>query len=102
MVGMAFDGASAMKKLAVLLKDQVSKHALYIHCFANCNELVFKDATLLSSMVSDSQEICEDVCALAGVTPKRVLMFQAVQKEISSVSESTRDILKLKHLSTTR
>lgn len=102
MVGMAFDGASAMKKLAVLLKEKVSKHALYIHCFAHCNELVFKDATLLSSMVSDSQDLCEDVYALAGVSPKRVLLFQAVQKEISSVSESTRGILKLKNLSRTR
>lgn len=71
MVGMAFDGASAMKKLAVLLKEQVSKHALYIHCFAHRNELVFKDATLLSSMVSDSQDLCEDVYALAGVSPKK-------------------------------
>ena len=102
MVGMAFDGASAMKKLACLLKEQVSKHALYIHCFAHCNELVFKDATLLSSMVSDSLDLCEDVYALAGVSPKRVLLFQNVQKEISSVSESTRGILKLKSLSRTR
>ena len=101
MVGMAFDGASAMKKLAALLKEQVSKHSLYIHCFAHCNELVFKDATSLSSMVADSQDLCEDVYALAGVSPKRVLLFQAVQKEISSVPESTRGILKLKNLTLT-
>ena len=101
MIGMAFDGASAMEKLAALLKEKVSKHALYIHCFAHCNE-VFKDATLLSSVVQETQDLSEDVYAIAGVNPKRVLLFQDVQKEISNVSESTRGILKLKNLSRTR
>ena len=45
MISMAFDGASAMKNLAALLKNRVFKHALYVHCVAYCNELVFKDAS---------------------------------------------------------
>lgn len=69
MIGMAFDGASATKRLAVLLKDEVCKHALFIHCFAHCNELVFKDATSLSRMVADAQDFCEDMYAIAGVSP---------------------------------
>jgi hypothetical protein len=69
--GMAFDGASAMKRLA-----------FYIHCFAHCNELVLKNATSLSRMVADAQDFCEDMCALAGVSPKRVLLFKKYLKGI--------------------
>ena len=102
MIGMAFDGASAMKRLAVLLKDQVCKHALFIHCFAHCNELVFKDATSLSRMVADAQDFCEDMHAIAGVSPKRVLLFDNIQKESSDSPEDTQSNLKLRKLSRTR
>lgn len=88
MISMAFDGASSMKHLASLLKTQVSKHALYIHCFAHCNELVFKDAASLSSIISDAQDFCESIYVLAGVSPKRVLLFQNVQQEMFAVSDS--------------
>ena len=91
-----------MKRLAVLVKDEVCKHALYIHCFAHCNELVFKDATSLSRMVADAQDLCEDIYALAGVSPKRVLLFDNIQKELSDNPESTQSNLKLRNLSRTR
>ncbi|XP_028407534.1 uncharacterized protein LOC114530150 [Dendronephthya gigantea] len=103
MAGMAFDGASAMKRLAVLLKDEVCKHALYIHWFAHCNELVFKDVTSLSRMVADAQDFCENMYALVGVSPKRVLLFQNIQKEVSEENtDDGRSNLKLKNLSRTR
>ena len=120
MISMAFDGASAMKNLAVLLKNRVSKHALYVHCFAHCNELVFKDASSLSSLLANAQDFCENVYVLAGVSPKRVLLFQNIQKEMFAVpdddintidSDSTHTsttnsnsnvTLKLKNLSRTR
>ena len=72
-----------MKRLAALIKDEVCKHALYIHCFAHCNELVFKDATSQSRMVADAQDFCKDIYALAGVSPKRVLLFENIQRELS-------------------
>ena len=83
MAGMAFDGAFAMKRLAVLLNNEVCKHVLYIHCFAHCNELVFKDVTSLSRLVTDTQDFCENMYALAGVSPRRVLLFQNIQKELA-------------------
>ena len=104
MIAMAFDGASAMKQLASLLKTRISKHAVYVHCFAHCNELVFKDASSLSSVLSDAQDFCENVYVLAGMSPKRVLLFQNVQKEMSAVADTDESYvtLKLKNLSRTR
>jgi membrane-associated PAP2 superfamily phosphatase len=64
MAGMAFDGALAMKRLAVLLKDEVCKHALYIYCFAHCNYLAFKDVTSLSRMVTDAHDFCENMYSM--------------------------------------
>jgi hypothetical protein len=61
MIGMAFDGASSMKNFAMLIQNRISKHALYVHCFAHCNELVFKDAPSLSSIISDGQDFCENI-----------------------------------------
>ena len=91
MIGMAFDGASSMKNLAMLIQNRVSKHALYVHCFAHCNELVFKDASSLSSIISDGQDFCENIYVLAGVSPKRVLLFQNAQKEMPEVPGSVGD-----------
>ena len=78
-------------KLAMLMKNRVSKHALYVHCFAHCNELVFKDASSLSSVISDGQDFCENIHVLAGVSPKRVLLFQNVEKEMPEVPGSVGD-----------
>jgi len=114
----AIDGASSMKNLALLIKNRVSKHALYVHCFAHCNELVFEDASSLSSIISDGQEFCENIYVLVGVSRKRVWLFPNVQKEMPEVPGNVGDsnindnnsshdskgnvILKLKILSTTR
>ena len=90
MSSMAFDGASAMKQLAALLKTRVSRYAIYVHCFAHCNELVFKDASSISSILSDAQDLCESVYTLAGVSPKRVLLFQNVQKKCQQQQQRLR------------
>jgi len=74
-----------MKNLAMLIQNRVSKHALYVHCFAHCNELVFKDASSLSSILSDGQDFCENIYVFAGVSRKRVLFFQNIQKEMPEV-----------------
>ncbi|XP_028414610.1 zinc finger MYM-type protein 1-like [Dendronephthya gigantea] len=102
LVGTAFDGASSMTRLAALMKEKFGDNIIHIHCFAHCNELVFKDATKLSPLIAEAQDLCEDLYVLVGVSPKRVLLFENIQKEIANSSESFSEILKLKNLSRTR
>ena len=78
MVGMAFDVASSMKCLARMIKETMSHHAMYFHYFTHCTELVFKDATFHSPLLDNSQDVCEDLYALVGAIPKRVLPFQKI------------------------
>jgi len=78
------DGASAMKQLASLFKTRVSKHALYVHCFAHCNEKAFKDASSLSSVLSDAQDFCENVYVLAGMSPKSSALPECTKRNVSS------------------
>jgi len=101
---MSFDGAASMKRLATLLKQDIGEHMLYVHYFAHCNELVFKDATNSSELLSSAQNLCEELYALVGVSPKRVLLFENIQKEMQTISEDgdTGKIATLKNLSVTR
>ena len=98
MVGMAFDVASSMKCLARMIKETMSQHAMYFHCFAHCTELAFKDATFHSPLLDNSQDLCKDQYALVGAILKRVLLFQKIQEEIERDCSTTR----LKNLSRTR
>ena len=99
MVGMAFDVASSMKCFARMIKETMSQHAMYFHCFAHCAELAFKDATFDSPLLDNSQDLCEDPnAALVGAIPKRVLLFQKIQEETERDYSTTR----LKNLSRTR
>ena len=98
MVGILFDGASSMKNLAKLIKENVAQQALYVHCFAHANELVFKDATAQSPMIAYAQDFCEDLYALVGIYLKRVLLFESIQKDM----EGDKSIVRLKNLSKTR
>jgi hypothetical protein len=102
LVGTAFDGASSMERLAALMKKHFRDNIIHTRCFAHCNELVFKDATSLSPLISEAQDLCEDLYVLVGVSPKRVLLFENIQKEIADSSECFSDILRLKNLSRTR
>ena len=97
-VGMAFDGASSMKCLARMIKETMSRHAMYLHCFAHCAELAFKDATFHSPLLDNSQDLCEDLHALVGAIPKRVLLFQKIQEDI----ERNCSAMRLKNPSRTR
>ena len=58
MAGTGFDGAAAMRCLAKKMKEKVAPNAIYIHCFAPCNELVVKDAIKESTMLSSTLELC--------------------------------------------
>ena len=98
LIGTAFDGASSIVRLAALLKENFGDNIIHIHCFAHCNELVFKDATALSPLIAEAQDLCEDLYVLVGVSPKRVLLFENIQKEMGDDS----DALRLKNLSRTR
>ena len=98
MAGMAFDGASSMKCLARMIKETMSQHAMYFHCFAHCTEPVFKDTTFHSPLLDNSQDLCEDMYALVGAIPKRVLLFQKIQEEIERDCSTMRQ----KNLSRTR
>ncbi len=101
LVGTAFDGASSMVRLAELLKENFGDNIIHIHCFAHCNELAFKDATALSLLIAEAQDLCEDLYVLVGISPKRVLLFENIQKEIADSSEIVSDTLRLKNLSRT-
>ena len=80
LVGLALDGCSTMKALANLVKAEINSDMLYIHCFAHCNELTLKDTTKGSILLENGQLICENLYALAGVSPKRVILFEKFRK----------------------
>ncbi len=56
----------------------------------------------MSPLIAEAQDLCEDLYVLVGVSPKRVLLFENIQKEIADSSEIFSDTLRLKNLSRTR
>ena len=52
----------------------------------------------MSSLIAEAQDLCEELYVLVGVSPKRVLLFENIQKEMGDDS----DALRLKNLSRTR
>ena len=95
LAAMAFDDASVMKCLSKLIKEEIHQDALYFHCMAHVNELVFRDATAHSELISDAHDFCEDIYALIGVSPKIILLLQKMslsreyEDEDSSVGMQT-------------
>ena len=91
MAAMSFDGAAAMKALARLLKADVTPNAIFIHCFAHCNELIVKDAMKLSNLLLSSLELCQSLYAIVGAYPKRVLLFEKIHNDFKNemVSNAT-------------
>ena len=87
-----------MKNLAKVIKSQVAAQALYVHCFDHCNELVFKDAMAISPIIACAQDLCKDLYALVGISPKRILIFENIQKYIDEHAS----VIRLKSLSKTR
>ena len=94
---MTFDGAMAMKSLAEKIKKEMNQSAIFIHCLAHCQELIFKDATKHCSLLEDAQSLCEDLYVIVGASPKRVALFAKIQEEIDRS-----DVLRLQNLSRTR
>ena len=100
---MAFDGAASMKLLAQKIKQSLSPGAIFIHCFAHSNELVVHDLHGISEMFRDSLDLCQNLYAFVGAYPKRVLLFENIQKDIENETQSDNyDILRLQSLSVTR
>lgn len=96
LVGMTFDGAMAMKSLAKKIKSEINESAIFIHCLAHCQELIFKDATKYCPALEDAQALCEDLYAIVGISPKRVALFAKIQDKMDN------DVLRLQNLSKTR
>ena len=88
MAAMGFDGAAAMKSLAKKLKVEILPNAVYVHCFAHCNELIVKDAIGQCSLLSRSLDSCQSLYAIVGAYPKRILLFEEVQNDFKHESES--------------
>ena len=105
MAAMSFDGAAAMKALAKLLKADVAPNTIFIHCFAHCNELIVKDASKLSNLLSSSLDLCQSLYAIIGAYPKRILLFEEIQNDVKNETDSETtayNILRLQSLSATR
>ena len=104
MAAMSFDGAAAIKALARLLKAEVAPNAIFIHCFAHCNELIVKGAMKLSNLLLSSLELCQSLYAIVGGYPKRVLLFEEIQNDFKNEMVSNAfdyNILRLQSLSVT-
>ena len=92
-----------MKSLARKLKVEISPHAVYVHCFAHCNELIAKDAIDQCSLLSTSLDLCQSLYAIVGAYPKRILLFEEVQNDVKHENESDEyTVLRLQSLSATR
>ena len=103
LAAMGFDGAAAMKSLARKLKVEISPNAVYVHCFAHCNELIVKDAIDQCSLLSTSLDLCQSLYAIVGAYPKRILLFEAIQNDFKHENESDEyTVLRLQSLSATR
>ena len=104
---MSFDGAAAMnsKHYQKLLKVDVAPNAIFIHCFAHCNELIVKDASKLSNLLSSSLDLCQSLYAITGAYPERILLFEEIQREFKNEMDSKAtayNVLRLQSLSATR
>ena len=97
LIGMTFDGAMAMKSLAKKIKSEINESAIFIHCLAHCQELIFKDATKHCPALGGAQALYEDLYVIVGISPKRVALFAKIQDEIDSD-----DVLRLQNLFRTR
>jgi hypothetical protein len=103
MAAKSFDGAPAMKSLTRMLKVDVVPNAIYVHCFAHCNELIVKDATKLSDLLATSLDLCQSLYAIVGAYPKRILLFEKVQDDFKNEMDGNDcEILRLQSLSATR
>ena len=88
MVAMGFDGAAAMKSLAQKLKSDTAPNAIYVHCFARCNEFIVKDAIKESGLLETSLYICQSMYAIVGAYQKCLLLFEKIQTDYGYEQET--------------
>ena len=74
--------------------------SLCIHCLAYCFDLVIREVISTNSLFTKPMQICHDLYAFIGVSPKRILIFEKFQEEISKGDDETTQ--KLQCLSVTR
>ena len=67
---------------------RLAQHLQSIHCFAHCNELIVKDASKLSNLLSSSLDLCQSLYAIIGAYPKRILLFEEIQNEFKNEMDS--------------
>ena len=67
---------------------------------AHCNELIIKDDIAQCSLLAHAALICEDLYVLAGVSPKRILLFEELQSDQDENSNAKAQ--RLQSLSVTR
>ena len=65
------------------LVDADEASALPVHCFAHCLNLCLQDAAGQCSIVRDSPAIVHEISKLVRNSPKRGLVFNRVQQELS-------------------
>ena len=78
MAAMGFDRATAMKSLTRELRAEILPNAVYVHCFAHCNDLIVKDAINQCSLLSTSLDLCQFLYAIVGAYRKRIHLFEEV------------------------
>ena len=61
LVGMGFDGPSAMKKLANEVKEFAGEQAFYVHRLTNCTELSLQDDVKQSDLLNELLQMCQDL-----------------------------------------
>ena len=100
---MRFDGAAAVTSLLQKLKAEVAPNAVYLHCFAHCDEIIVKDAIENSNLLWSSLNLCQSLYAIVGDYPKRILLFDRIQNDFNH-EYNTEDckVVRLKNLSATR
>ena len=103
MAAMGFDGGVAMKSFSQKLKTKIAQNAIYVHCFAHCNELIVKDAIKNSNLPSYSLDLCQSLYAIVCAYPKRILLLEKIQNNFN-YEQDTEDykVLRLQNLSTTK
>ena len=88
MVAMVFDGANAMKSLSRKIKDSIAPNAIYIHCFAHCNDLIAKHAIKQCPLLSTSLDLCQALYAVVGAYPKHILLFEEIQEDFKHENDT--------------
>ena len=85
-IGQAYDGAANMSGIRngvqALMKKEAD-HCLYVHCFAHSLNLCVQDVTRKCELLRNCMEFIFQLVQLIKFSPKRLNLFESVQKEIT-------------------